>query len=103
MKKKIIGFLFFLLFVVLTYSVLQMPTEPNTNAPSYNDTTNHYLEESVNETGATNVVAAILADYRGFDTLGETVVLFTSIVAAASVLRVTSKKEKDKKGDGKHE
>jgi multisubunit Na+/H+ antiporter MnhB subunit len=30
-----------------------------------------------------------LADYRAFDTLGETIVLFTSVVAVGSVLRST--------------
>ncbi len=91
MKKIIIKALFFLLFGILSLSILLMPTEPSIQAPSYNDTVNHYLQHSLSETGATNIVAAILADYRGFDTLGETIVLFTSIVAVASVLRTTKK------------
>lgn len=38
----------------------------------------HYLERSLEETGATNVVSAILFDYRGFDTLVEVTVLFAA-------------------------
>ena len=33
-----------------------------------------YLYESINETGVPNIVTAVLASYRGFDTLGETIV-----------------------------
>ena len=95
MKKKITTTLFILLFLILAYNMMNMPTTPTTDAPSYNDTTRHYIEESVNETGATNIVAAILADYRAFDTLGETIVLFTSIVAVSSVLRTTQKKDEE--------
>lgn len=93
MKKHIVTVLFFALFIILVISIFNMPTEATIDAPSYNDSVFHYIDRSVDETGATNVVAAILADYRGFDTLGETIVLFTSIVAVASVLRTVKKKE----------
>jgi multisubunit Na+/H+ antiporter MnhB subunit len=95
MKKKITGSLFILLFFILAYNMMNMPTVPTIDAPSYNDSIHHYIKESVNETGATNIVAAILADYRAFDTLGETIVLFTSIVAVSSVLRTTQKDEEE--------
>ena len=93
MNKKLTQILFLVLFIVLTYSIFLMPTEPSVDAPSYNETIEHYLTHSVSETGASNVIAAILTDYRAFDTLGETIVLFTSIVAVASVLRTVIKKE----------
>lgn len=99
MKKHVTLALFFILFGILIYGIIEMPTDPSIDAPSYNDTTEHYLKHSVEETGATNFIAAILADYRGFDTLGETIVLFTSIVAVASVLRTVKKKEE---GDENH-
>ncbi len=96
MRKSVIRKLpllfFVLLFLLLAYNVMQMPGHASTAAPAYNDATAHYLEEAVSETGAINVIAAILADYRAFDTLGETIVLFTSIVAVASILKVTDKK-----------
>ena len=37
-----------------------------------------YIERSIPETGVQNVVTAVLASYRGFDTLGEVVVVFTA-------------------------
>jgi multisubunit Na+/H+ antiporter MnhB subunit len=102
MKKHVVTFLFFVLFGILVYGILQMPTDPSVNAPSYNDATQYYFDNALSETGATNIVAAILADYRAFDTLGETIVLFTSIVAAASVLRSVKKKDEvGGKSDGR--
>jgi multicomponent Na+:H+ antiporter subunit B len=38
--------------------------------------TPRYIEDGKKETGASNIVTAVLADYRGYDTLGETVVIF---------------------------
>jgi len=94
MKKWIKLFLFLLLFFVLAYNILQMPSSFTIEAQSYNYAIWHYIDNTVKETGATNIIAAIIADYRAFDTLGETIVLFTSIVAVASILKVTdSKKE----------
>jgi multicomponent Na+:H+ antiporter subunit B len=37
-----------------------------------------YLTEAIRETATPNVVTAVLADYRGYDTLVETVVIFTA-------------------------
>jgi multicomponent Na+:H+ antiporter subunit B len=89
MRKILTNLIFVLLFIVLIYGVLNMPTEANVFAPAYNEVANHYLTNGATETNASNIIAAILADYRGFDTLGETIVLFTSVVAVGSVLRST--------------
>jgi multisubunit Na+/H+ antiporter MnhB subunit len=46
-----------------------------------------YLENSAADTGAANVVAAIILDYRAYDTLGEATVLFTAVVGVLTVMR----------------
>ncbi len=46
-----------------------------------------YMARSVPETGIPNVVTAVLASYRGFDTLGETAVIFTAGIAVLLLLR----------------
>lgn len=46
-----------------------------------------YITEGLPKTGAANIIAAIILDYRGYDTLGEATVLFTSILGAAVILR----------------
>ena len=99
MKKTLTNVLFVALFVILVIGVIAMPTEATQDVPAYNDTVQHYIDHSIEDTGATNIVSAVLADYRGFDTLGETIVLFTSIVAVASVLRITKKEKEDEPHD----
>jgi multicomponent Na+:H+ antiporter subunit B len=99
MRKTLIKVLFLGLFVLLSYNIIQMPGHQTEDAPAYNDTANYYLDESVNDTGAVNVVAAVLADYRAFDTLGETIVLFISTVAVASILKVADNKATKKVGE----
>ncbi|MFW5894412.1 MAG: hydrogen gas-evolving membrane-bound hydrogenase subunit E [Bacillota bacterium] len=99
MKKFFSPIVFFALFIVLALNILSMPTPNSASAPSYNEATEHYIDHSLEETGAENILAAILADYRGFDTFGETIVLFTSIVAVISVLR----KDEDSMAGDPHE
>jgi len=51
-----------------------------------------YVEEGFEKTGAANIVAAVILDYRAYDTLGEATVLFTSILGAVVILRKQSKR-----------
>ncbi|OHB62386.1 MAG: hypothetical protein A2Y76_06570 [Planctomycetes bacterium RBG_13_60_9] len=51
-----------------------------------------YIEKGLAETGAANIVASVILDYRGYDTLGEATVLFTSILGATIILRTRSRK-----------
>ena len=51
-----------------------------------------YVADGMEKTGAANVVAAVILDFRAYDTLGEATVLFTSILGATVILRKRSKK-----------
>jgi multicomponent Na+:H+ antiporter subunit B len=51
-----------------------------------------YIEKGLSDTGAANLVAGVILDYRGYDTLGEATVLFTSILGAMVLLRLRSRK-----------
>jgi multicomponent Na+:H+ antiporter subunit B len=53
----------------------------------------HYLEHGLEQTGAPNIVTAVLLDYRAYDTLGEATVLFCAIYGALAVLRRTARKK----------
>ena len=48
---------------------------------------NTFIREGLKGTGASNLVTAILLDFRAYDTLGEATVLFTSIIGAIALLR----------------
>ena len=81
------------LMLALTYTVLNLPTYNDPNAPTNNEVSQRYLEKGTEETGAVNTVAGMILDYRAFDTFGESTVLFA---ATAAVLFITlSKHTKD--------
>jgi len=52
-----------------------------------------YLKEGLAKTGATNLVAAVILDYRAFDTLGEATVLFTAVIGVLTVVRKIGRKK----------
>jgi multicomponent Na+:H+ antiporter subunit B len=93
MKKLFLGVVTFGLFIIMVSSFLTMPDLGTINNAAYNATTLYYINNALAQTGASNIVAAIVTDFRAFDTLGETIVLFTSIVAVFVVLASINSKE----------
>ncbi|MHC4716157.1 MAG: hydrogen gas-evolving membrane-bound hydrogenase subunit E [Planctomycetota bacterium] len=51
-----------------------------------------YLANAARETGAVNIVTAVLLAYRAYDTLGEATVIFVSIIGAYAILRHTGRR-----------
>lgn len=64
-------------------------------APASTHVAAQYIERSYPDTRTPNVVTSVLADYRGFDTLGETTVVFTAAVAVWCILATARRKEDD--------
>jgi len=60
-------------------------------APSFDATlmpvAQYYVEETIPQVGATNIVSAVTFDWRGFDTFGEATLLFTAAVGIKLILR----------------
>jgi len=52
-----------------------------------------YLKEGFAKTGAANLVASVILDYRAFDTLGEATVLFTAVIGVLAVVRRIGRKK----------
>ncbi len=52
-----------------------------------------YLNEGLPKTGAANIVASVILDYRAFDTLGEATVLFTAVIGVLAVVRRIGRKK----------
>ena len=75
---------------VLIYGTLDMPMFGDPAAPIHHHVANHYLGESQTEIGLPNVVTSVLASYRGYDTLGETFVIFTAAAGVLGILGRTS-------------
>ena len=59
--------------------------DPASPASSY--LSPYYIEKSIEDTHVPNVVTAVLADYRGYDTMFETTVVFTAGLACFFLLR----------------
>ena len=88
---------------LLVYGTLDMPNYGSNDSPAQTHLSNSYLTNSPHEVGIPNVVTAILASYRGFDTLGETVVVFTAgvgVILLLSGLRRRRRKSDDSHGGG---
>jgi multicomponent Na+:H+ antiporter subunit B len=71
----------------LVYGSLGLPAFSDAAAPIHTHVAPRYLAEARRETGVPNVVTAVLASYRGFDTLGETTVVFTAGAGVVALLR----------------
>lgn len=71
---------------VLIYGTLDMPHYGDPDAPIHHYMAPHFLEESAEEIGPPNVVTSILASYRGYDTFGETTVIFTAALGVLLLL-----------------
>lgn len=64
-----------------------MPDWGDPGSPASIHVSPRYIEKSEAETSVPNMVTAVLADYRGYDTLGETAVIFTAGVCCVLLLR----------------
>lgn len=78
---------------ILLYTINFLPEQGSANAPHLNEVFERYIGQGVEETGAINIVAAVILDYRAFDTFGEATMLFTATMGVVSLLR--KKKDED--------
>lgn len=73
-------------FALLVYAESDLPNPHDDSAPTRNHVAPTYIEQSYSETRTPNIVTSVLADYRGYDTLGETVVILTAGLAVILLL-----------------
>ncbi|MCL0080060.1 hypothetical protein M1O54_01155 [Dehalococcoidia bacterium] len=72
--------------VILTMAVIDMPAFGDPASPAHRHVAPRYIAMAYEETGVPNMVTAVLADYRGYDTLGELTVIFAAGAAVLSLL-----------------
>jgi multicomponent Na+:H+ antiporter subunit B len=76
---KWLGIILIVLFAgVLFYAEVDMPAYGDISAPANLHVSPDYIQGSMEDTHTPDMVTAVLADYRGYDTLGETTVIFTA-------------------------
>lgn len=73
---------------ILFWTVRYLPQFGDPNAPENNEVATRYIESGLEETGAVNIVAGMILDYRAFDTFGESCVLFVASCCVLILLRV---------------
>ena len=72
---------------ILLVTVSYLPEFGNPSNPANNEVYERYVEKGTEETGAVNTVAGMILDYRAFDTLGESNVLFIAVCSVMILLR----------------
>ena len=91
---KIIGAIIALLTgALLIYSTADFPKWADPASPASTHLSPHFIEKTMEETSVPNIVTAVLADYRGYDTMFETTVIFSAGVACFLLLRIFPRKE----------
>jgi len=84
MRKILPLFVLAGILVLLVMAVAEMPTFGDAQAPAHRGVMTKYIADSPQDTGAVNTIAAIILDYRAYDTLGEATVLFVAVVAVSA-------------------
>jgi len=83
----------------LVYGTIGLPAFSDPQAPMQTHVAPRYLSESLKETGVPNVVTAVLASYRGYDTLGEVTVVFTAGAGVIALLRRRQRRSTEDKDE----
>lgn len=76
---------------LLVYATIDMPDWADPHSPASTHVSPRYIEKTVEETATPNMVTSVLADYRSYDTLGETTVIFTAAMVCILLLRRSRK------------
>ena len=80
---------------LLLETVSYLPPFGNPNNPAHNEVSQRYIEQGMTETGAVNIVAGMILDYRAFDTLGESNVLFIAACAVLILMKLPGREDGD--------
>ena len=72
---------------LLIYCSFDFPAWGDPHSPASSHVSPYYIENTIADTSVPNIVTSVLADYRGYDTMFETVVIFTAGIACIFLLR----------------
>lgn len=86
---------------VLIYGTLDMPSYGSATSPVQTHVGKTYIENTPRDIHVPNIVTAVLASYRGYDTLGETTVVFTAGLGVILLLSGMGRRRRRRKGGQK--
>jgi multicomponent Na+:H+ antiporter subunit B len=79
----------------LIFGSLDMPVYGDPGAPVHGHVAPRYIADAQTETSVPNIVTAVLASYRGYDTLGEVMVIFTAGIGVLLAFAATGRRRRD--------
>ncbi|MBR3929255.1 MAG: hypothetical protein IKJ65_09660 [Clostridia bacterium] len=82
-----------MLIVMLMATVMDMPYFGQADTLVDSEVSEFYVKHTLEHTGATNIITGIILNFRGFDTLGESHVLFIAVCSVIILLKMTPKEE----------
>jgi len=91
--RQVIGLIVWL--IVLAFLVSGMLIVHDFGYPASPDMDQYIIDNAQEQTGNNNVVASVVFDYRGFDTLGEATILFTAVTGVLLLVRAVKRKEEN--------
>ena len=99
--KQLTAIILVLITGIFCMTADTLPVIGDPNSPANQHVSPYYIENSKKDTGSPNIVTGVLADYRGFDTLGETSVMFVAGLSTVMILRTATNDKKGKKTNKK--
>ena len=88
-----------LMVVVLLIGAVTLPVFGDPGNPTNNEVVRRYVGSAESETGVENVIAGMILNYRGFDTFGESCVLFLAVCCVMLLLWPTSDRIRDEQAE----
>ncbi len=83
---------------LIAWGTLSFPPFGSAESVIHSHVAASYLADSIPDTGVPNVVTSVLADYRGYDTLGETTVIFTAGIGVMLLLKGFRRRDNGRNG-----
>lgn len=95
LRSWVAGVLTLLICGVLVATAVLLPEHGTVDSPVNNEVAKTYVENGTRDTGVINTVTGMILDYRAFDTLGESFVLFTAMGGVILIMRNDYSKKKE--------
>ena len=87
--------------LALVYGTWDIPRYGDPDNPIHHHLVQRFIEDSPEEIGIPNIVTSVLASYRGYDTLGETTVVFTAAIGVLVLIGGARRRRRSREDEPK--
>ena len=87
--------------LALVYGTWDIPRYGDPGNPIHHHLVQRFIEDSPEEIGIPNIVTSVLASYRGYDTLGETTVVFTAAIGVLVLIGGARRRRRSREDESK--